>query len=309
MAIDEATAKFLAQMGESGLPPIHEMTPEQARGLTALLKDLYGEGPAVARAELLQADLPCRIIPIQLLVPSESPRGLIVYYHGGGWVIGKIDEFENLGRQLAVRTECAVALVDYRLAPEHPYPAAVEDAWDALGWLDANMERLLGKRVPLIAAGDSAGGNLAAVLAQKARQAGPRLLMQVLVYPVTDCDFANATYTDPENQLMLTRDSMIWFWDHYAPPEARVNPDASPARATDLSGLAPAVVLTAEHDVLREEGESYAEALEKAGVQITHRRYAGQMHGFFTNVNVLPGSEQGIAFVADQISRALEEGR
>jgi acetyl esterase len=129
--------------------------------------------------------------------------------------------------------------------------------------------------------------------------------MQVLIYPVTDCDFDNATYTDPENQLLLTRDGMIWFWGYYAPPEVRANPDAAPARAINLSGLAPVVVLTAEHDVLREEGEAYAAALEKAGVPVMHRRFAGQMHGFFTIVNVLPGSEQGIVFVAEQIRHAL----
>jgi acetyl esterase len=305
MALDEATSGFLAQMAETGQPPLHEMQPAEARGLTAMLKEMYGEGPAVARAELREIPAKGRSIPVQILVPNDSPRGVLVYYHGGGWVIGAIDEFETLGRQVANQTGCAVVLVDYRLAPENPYPAAVEDAWDALVWIDQNLEDIAGTRVPLIVAGDSAGGNLAAVVSQKARANGPRISQQVLVYPVTDCDLDNGSYTDPENQLMLSRDSMIWFWDHYAPGDERKNPDASPARADDLTGLPPAVVVTAEHDVLRDEGEAYAAALEKAGVSVTHRQFPGQMHGFFTMVNLLPGSEQAITFIVDEIDKHL----
>ncbi len=182
------------------------MTPEQARGLTALLKDLYGEGPAVARAELLQADLPGRIIPIQLLVPSETPRGLIAYYHGGGWVIGQIDEFENLGRQLAVRTGCAVALVDYRKAPEYPYPAAVEDAWAALVG-----RREHGAAARCAGSADHGGR-------QRRRQPGgrPRPEGPPGRVPAADADSAlsgdrlrlrQRTYIDPENQLLLTREA------------------------------------------------------------------------------------------------------
>jgi acetyl esterase len=306
MALDEATTKFLEQMAEAGQPPLHEMKPAEARGLTAMLKEMYGEGPPVARAERREIPAEGRSIPIQILVPSERPRGVIVYYHGGGWVIGAIDEFEALGRKLATRTGCAVVLVDYRLAPEHPYPAAADDAWDALLWIDEHLEEIAGARVPLIVAGDSAGGNLAAIVSQKAHRNGrPAISLQVLVYPVTDCDLDNASYTDPENQLMLRRETMIWFWDHYAPTELRKNPDASPARAGDLTGLPPAVVLTAEHDVLRDEGEAYADALAKAGVPVSHRRFDGQMHGFFTMVNLLPGSDAGIAFVADEIDKHL----
>ena len=179
---------------------------------------------------------------------------LVVYYHGGGWVIGNIDEYDNLGRRLANRLGAAVVLVNYRKAPEHRYPAAVEDSWAALQWAAAHMGEIAGGQVPLIVMGDSAGGNLSAVMAQRAhREGGPQLARQVLIYPVTDADLDNDTYTDPENQLLLTRESMVWFWDHYAPdPASRRNPDASPLQAADadLAGLAPAVVLTAEHDVL-----------------------------------------------------------
>ncbi|RBY83692.1 alpha/beta hydrolase [Geodermatophilus sp. TF02-6] len=308
MALDDATTALLTQLAESGTKPLHEMTPEEARGLTAALGEMYGPGPDVHRAEMTSAPADDGYaIPLHVLVPTPSPRGVLVYYHGGGWVIGALPEFETLGRTLAQRTGCAVVLVDYRMAPENPYPAAADDSWAALQWVDAHLEEIAGSRVPLIVAGDSAGGNLAAITAQKARDAGgPAIAMQVLVYPVTDCDLDNETYRDPENQLMLTRESMVWFWDLYAPEHAvRQNPDACPSKAADLSGLPPAVVLTAEHDVLRQEGEDYAEALRAAGVPVQSRRFDGQMHGFFTMVNVLPGSEAGIGYVAEAVDRQL----
>jgi acetyl esterase len=171
------------------------------------------------------------------------------------------------------------------------------------------MAEIAGGGVPLVVMGDSAGGNLSAVVAQKARGAGgPKIASQVLIYPVTDADLDNDCYTDPENQLLLTRESMVWFWDHYAPdPASRLNPDASPNRATDLTGLAPAIVLTAEHDPLRAEGEAYAERLRDAGVPVELCRFPGQMHGFFTMVGLLPGSASGIAYVTEQLERQLGE--
>lgn len=308
MALDEATTALLTQLAESGTKPLHEMTPAEARGLTAALGEMYGQGPDVYRATDTSAPAPDGYpIPLRILVPAERPRGVIVYYHGGGWVIGALPEFETLGRTLATRTGCAVVLVDYRMAPEHRYPTAAEDSWTALRWVDAHVEEIAGTRVPLVVAGDSAGGNLATIMARKARDAGgPQIAMQVLVYPVTDCDLDNATYVDPANQLLLTRESMIWFWDHYAPDlAARQNPDASPAKAADLSGLPSAVVLTAEHDVLRQEGEAYVDALRAAGVEVRSRRFPGQMHGFFTMVNVLPGSADGIAYFTEAVDRLL----
>ena len=298
MAVDAATTHLLTQMAESGAKPLHEMTPEEARGFGEMLRQLYGPGPEVAGVE----DRDAGGVPVRVITPTTTSRAVIVYYHGGGWVIGALDEFETLGRQLAQRTSATVVLVDYRLAPEHRYPAAADDAWTSLQWVAANLV----DGPPLIVMGDSAGGNLSAIVAQRARENGPDLALQVLVYPVTDCDLDNATYRDPENQLLLTRQSMVWFWDHYAPdPGVRTNPDASPARADDLTGLPPAVVVTAEHDVLREEGEAYAQALEKAGVPVTRRRFEGQMHGFFTMPNVLPGAGEALEFVAAQIDEAL----
>jgi acetyl esterase len=308
LALDEATVGFLTQLAESGAKPLHELTPEEARGFTAMLRELYGPGPDVEKSYDVQ--LPTadgHSFTVRILVPAGEIRALIVYYHGGGWVIGNIDEYDALARTLATTLHAAVVNVDYRLAPEHRYPAAADDAWTALTWAAGQATEITGGPVPLIVMGDSAGGNLSAVVAQKARDAGgPELAAQVLIYPVTDADVDNGTYSDPENQLMLTRDAMIWFWDHYAPdPGSRANPDASPLQAASLAGLAPAIVLTAEHDVLREEGEAYAERLAEAGVPVVHRRFPGQMHGFFAMINLLPGSADGIAYVSHRLSHYL----
>ena len=283
------------------------MTTEEGRGLGQILKALYGAGPQMS--QVLREKIPTpdgAALDCQILVP-ENPRGLMVYFHGGGWVIGAIDEYETLGRNLAQQTGCAVALVEYRLAPEHPYPTPTNDAYAATQWAAEQGERLLGAKLPLIVAGDSAGGNLAAVVAQRAaRPGGPEIALQVLVYPVTDCDTENASYTNPFNQLLLSRDGMLWFWERYVPnAEDRKNIDVSPLRAEDVSGVAPAVVVTAEFDPLRDEGEAYADKLRAAGVPVTFKRFERQMHAFFQLVNVLPGAQEGIKWVADQVDAHL----
>jgi acetyl esterase len=306
VTLDDATAAFLGQMAQAGGKPMHEMSPEEARAMSRTLRDLAGPGPEVARVTDTVVPSPKGDIPIRVLVPAGEARSVIIYYHGGGWVIGAIDDFDTLGRQLAVRTTSTVVLVDYRLAPEHRYPAAAEDAYATLEWVGEHLGELAFEGAPLIVMGDSAGGNLSAVVAQRAREGGPDISLQVLIYPVTDANLDSVTYLDPDNQLMLNRDTMIWFWDQYAPdPVSREEPDASPARAKDLAGLPPAVVLTAEHDVLRSESEAYSEALRAAGVPVAHRCVAGQMHGFFTMVNILPGSVIGQDYVVEQVERHL----
>ncbi len=303
MPLDLATRMLLEPMATSGAKPLHEMSPDEARELGKAFAALAGPAPRMSRIE--NHDLPVEggVVPVRVLVPLQPTRGVLVWYHGGGWVIGNIDEAETLGRKLAERTSCAVVLVDYRLAPEHRYPVAVDDSYAALEWVAAHMDEIAGRTdVPLIVAGDSAGGNIAAVMALRARDRhGPKISLQVLIYPVTDADFARASYVDPENQLLLTKEAMVWFWDHYAPDEAqRREPDASPFYATDLSGLPPAVVMTAEYDVLRDEGEAYADRLKQAGVAVDFKRHPGQTHGFFTFL-MLPGSERGF----QQVSKAI----
>jgi acetyl esterase len=222
-----------------------------------------------------------------------------------------VDESDALARQLASRTGCAVVSVGYRLAPEYRYPTAVEDAWSALQWVEGRVDEIAGRQVPLIVAGEGAGGNLAAVVARRSfERKGPPIALQVLICPVTGCDFDALSYTDPANQLLLDRRGMSWFWDQYAPDTAaRRHPDASPLETVFLSGLPPAVILTAEHDVLRDEGELYAMRLVQAEVPVEHRRFAGQMHGFFGMSGVLPCSAEGFSYVAAGIDRCLERER
>ena len=308
MALDEATAALLEQLAASGTQPLQEMTPAQARGLMAAMRGETPPGPEMTAVRDTRVRVSGGYVPIRILTPNASPRAVIVYYHGGGWVLGGLDDSDLLGRRLAQRSGCVVILVDYRLAPEYRFPVAVDDAWAALLWAAAHVTELAGEPAPLIVAGDSAGGNLAAVVAQRAAAAGsePPIALQVLAYPVTDCDLDTTSYTDPANQLMLSRDSMAWFWDHYAPdPAARLHPDASPMRQRNFLRLPPAVILTAEHDVLRDEGELYATQLIKAKVPVLHQRFEGQMHGFFTMVDVLPGADAAMDFVVEGIEKGL----
>jgi acetyl esterase len=300
MGLDDASKALLEELAAGDPTPLHELTLEQARAFGVAMARRFGKGPEMERVERHKvAAVDGTPLEMRVLVPRGEARGLIVFFHGGGWVTGSLDEVETLGRTLADRACCAVVLAEYRLAPEHPFPAAVDDAWTALVWAGERANGL-----PLIVAGDSAGANLAAVVAQRSAREGPALALQVLVEPVTDSDTATASYRDPENQLIVTRDSMLWFFDRYVPDaEARRDPRLAPLRAASVSGAPPAVVLTPEYDVLRDEGEAYAERLRAEGVDVTHKRFSGQMHGFFALVNVLPASAAGLDFVVQAIDR------
>jgi acetyl esterase len=306
MAVDQETRAFLEQARRDATKPRHEQTVAEARAGLAGLGALFAHGPAMAQEKELSVPVAGAELPVRLLVPNGVPSGLIVYFHGGGWVIGSVAEFTPLGRVLADATGCAVALVGYRKAPENPYPGPVDDAWAGLLWCAEHVSVLAGRDVPLLVAGDSAGASLAAATTLRARAAGPRLAGQILAYPVTDHDLDRPSYVDPGNQLMLTRDTMIWYWDHYLPDlERRSEAEASPLRAADHRALPPAVIVTAEHDVLRDEGEAYAQALLDVGVAVTLRRFPGQMHAFLMMVGLLPGSEAGARFIGAEVHRML----
>ncbi|MEO1964667.1 alpha/beta hydrolase fold domain-containing protein [Hyphomonas sp.] len=310
MNLDIATTALLAQFAAAGGPPFHELSPEEARLAGGGIAALYPDGPDMA--EVTEVEIPSSdggTIRARSLRPSTKPGGVLVYYHGGGWVLSNIDEYDTLGRQLAARTNCTVLLVEYRKAPEHPYPTAPNDAWDAVLWAKANMSALAGGDVPLMVGGDSAGGNLAAIVCQKAKAAGgPDISLQLLVYPVTDGAMETPGYADPNNQLLLNTPLMAWFWDHYAPnKEDRLKTDASPLRADDLSGLPPALIITAEYDILREESEAYAAKLRAAGVPVTFKQFDRQMHNFFAMPGALPAQAQAVEYVGEQIVRHLSK--
>jgi acetyl esterase len=314
VALDEATAELVARSAGDPQPPGVPVGELRRLRREAALRI------APERVTDLLIPVAGGSIPVRIIAPGgpgTPPRAVIVYYHAGGWVLGGLDECEAEAGALAERTGCVVVCPSYRLAPEYRYPTAVQDAWAALHWAAANPAQITGAGIsggpsagaplPLIVAGASAGGNLAAVVARRsAEQGGPRVLQQVLIYPVTDCDTGSLSYTDPGNQLLLDRDEMIWFWDQYAPdPAARRHPDASPLQAVFFRDVPPAVILTAEHDVLRDEGELYAMRLVQAGVPAELRRFAGQIHGFLGRVGVLPGSAEGLDWIAEHVGRAL----
>ncbi len=242
-------------------------------------------------------------IPVRIYRP-ENPSGGLVYFHGGGWVLGGIKTADGVCATLARKAGITVISVDYRLAPEHLFPAAVEDAWAAVEWADARRDEL-GSSGRLAVGGDSSGGNLAAVVARHARDHGMEIAYQLLVYPVTDANLETTSYIDNAAGYWLTRDGMVWFWDQYVPEGDRFHPDASPLRAEDLSEVAPALVITAEFDPLRDEGEAYAARLKQAGVAVTLKRYDGLVHGFFRCSAVLSAAEDALALASNALAGAM----
>lgn len=310
MPVDDATAALLAEIEALGNRPITEMTPEEARGRpTPWKKPVTGADVAKVYDETI--DVADGSIAVRVIQPHGTREGVVVFYHGGGWVLGTIDDYEALGRNLAADTHCTVLLVDYRLAPEHRFPTAANDAYAALVWAAEHPELSDDPKMPLIVAGDSAGGNLAAVVARRARnEHHPDIGLQVLVYPVTDADFSRPSYVAADNQRLLTKEGMQWFWNHYVPDQSqRKHPDASPLHARSLVDLPPALVITAECDVLRDEGEAYAERLRTSGVPSTLTRYAGQIHGFFTMIDMLPAQKKAFLEVTDTINHYLSVQR
>ncbi|MHB9757179.1 alpha/beta hydrolase [Streptomyces sp. BYX5S] len=306
MPLEPVTQAFLAELAEADGPAIHESTPAIARLHGPVLSGLSGRGPEVGAVDDVKIEgRGGGRFRTRVLRPAGTPRAVLVYFHGGGWVLGDIDlQYDHVGRRLVDATGATVVMVNYRKAPEHPFPTAVDDSWAALTWVAERAAELAPAGAPLIVAGDSAGGNIAAVMCRWARdRGGPRIDYQALVYPVTDCDFERPSYVAPENQLLLGRDTMIWFWDHYLPDAAaRTHPDASPLRADSLADLPPALVHVAEYDPLHDEGVAYAEALRAAGVPVALQEATGQMHAFFQMAGILPGFEDGLRLVAEHIN-------
>ncbi|MBV9861017.1 MAG: alpha/beta hydrolase [Alphaproteobacteria bacterium] len=278
--------QVLKATAEAKLRPIEEMTPAEARAqMEATTRARKIEPLAVARVEERRIPGPGGEIPLRLYWPEAAGAvPAIVYYHGGGHVIGSLDTHDAVARNLCAGAEALVASVDYRMGPEHKFPAAVEDSFAALDWVATNAAALGADPARLGVHGDSAGGNLAAVVALLARDAGrPRLRLQSLVYPVADYGLTGDSYeTFATGYGLLTRDAMLWFRRHYLrSPADSEDWRASPLKARDLAGVAPAIVITAECDVLHDDGVRYAEALRRAGVPVEHRDFPGMIHAFF----------------------------
>jgi acetyl esterase/lipase len=272
------------------LPTMDSMSPDEARAFSEAMAAVSPPGPDVG--EVVDGKLPGADggeLAYRLYRPATpGPHPVVVYFHGGGWVIGHSSSDDALCRDLCDQSDSLVVSVDYRHAPEARFPAAPDDGYAATCWIADHQEDLGGVPGQLAVAGWSAGANIAAVVAQRARdEKGPDISGQLLLTPVTDCDMTRPSYVENAEGYILTTALMAWFWDHYADPGDRIDPRASPLRAPSLAGLPPAMIITCEFDPLRDEGQAYADALAAAGVAVEHRRARGQIHTSIPAVGAL----------------------
>lgn len=309
MALDPQLKTLLDQIASLGGPPIQEMGVTQARALLEGFAAVGGPPAEVARVEDRTFAGPGGDVPVRIYRPTDEagPQPVLVWFHGGGWVLGSIAGSDLTCRELAVRAGVVVVSVGYRLAPEHPYPSGVDDCFAALVWVAAAAGELGVDPARVAVGGDSAGGNLAAVVALAARDAGgPSVRFQLLVYPVTDALMSYPSMRDNGQGYMLTDDSMKWFVELYLGDNGDPkDPRVSPIYADDLSGLPPALVITAEFDPLRDEGEAYGARLKQGRVAAEVSRYDGMIHGFFGMGAMVEAARPATAEAADALRRAL----
>lgn len=306
MPLDPDVADLLAALAVLDAPALSEGTVADARAN-------YDLAPKPSADRLLRVE--DRVLPgpggdiaVRIYASSDEPGlPVVAFFHGGGWVLSSLDGHDTLARRIAARSGAMVVSVDYRLAPEHPFPAPHDDCWAVTSWLAGQADRWGGDTSRLAVCGDSAGGNLAAGVAIRARDEGVDLALQALIYPCLD-DRQDAYESMVRNGdgKFLTAADMRWFWDHYVPARRRDDPHAVPARADDLESLAPAFVQTAEFDPLCDEGESYADRLAAAGVPTTVIRYPGVIHGFVSRWHAIARAEQAHDDLADALRRAFD---
>lgn len=306
MSLHPKLVDMLESVRVSGRRAFHECTIEQAREVMAQSAAALGNGPIVH--DVLPVDVPVRWgnLSARLYRSGPSENGLIIYFHGGGWCIGTLTEFDALARLLCQKSKCAVLLLDYRLAPEHPYPSGLEDALDSIAWAHENCESLIGATVPLIIAGDSAGGNLATVAVNELSHKIP-IAKQLLVYPITDCQFETDSYNQFSTGFLLYKKDMQWFFQHYAPAAEWGSECISPLRAKSLEALPSTWIALADHDVLRDDGLRYAQALKNNGVDVDLNIYRGMTHGFIRMANLIDVAHQAVCDMAQAANDACQK--
>lgn len=295
--LDPAAAALLALVAEAGAPPLHELPVRVARDVYDQTAALGGEPVPVARIEDMSADG----VPVRIYWPeADGPHPVLIWLHGGGWTVGSLDAADRTARALCAGANCMVVSVGYRLAPEHPFPAGVADARTATAWVIDGIASLGGDPVKVAIGGDSAGGNLAAVIANDRPGSFD---LQVLVYPATDLTMTHASITEFGHSQLLTKEAMYWFRDHYAARADWTDPRISPAHAApEVLALAPpALVITGELDPLRDDNYDYVRRLREAGVTVEHVRYPGQIHAFFELSGMVPDALDA----RDRVVRAL----
>jgi len=314
--LDKEAHAFLAAVRQANRPDYSTLSPAEAR---KLYKETRGavtpKPPEMSEVDNLAAPGPRGPIPLRYYRPAGAPKKdmlpVLVFCHGGGWVIGDLDTHDVVCRTLSNEGRCAVVSVDYRMGPEAKFPAAVDDALAAVQWVASEAKALRIDPARLAVGGDSAGGNLAAVASLLARDAGnqPKIAYQLLIYPATDMHMTTASHGRYGEGHLLTRTAMDWFQAQYLNgSKDREDWRASPLRAASLNGLPPAYVLVAGHDPLRDEGEAYAMALKQAGVPVVFREFPGQIHGFITLGKVVPQAGQAMAEMGTALRLAFGEG-
>ncbi|MCA9077954.1 MAG: alpha/beta hydrolase [Planctomycetaceae bacterium] len=312
MSLDPQAEAFLQRLAEDHTPPIHELSIEQIR---SMVLPIAGEPERVGGVISDHVTSDGGEIPVRIFTPliqtaeldamdePEEGRPMIVFFHGGGWVTGSIETHEAVCRRMANEGRCLVIAVDYRLAPEHKFPAAVDDAFASVQWAVGKAEHLGGDPQRLYVCGDSAGGNLAAAVCLKARDGGgPDIRGQILIYPITNDQFDTDSYRDNATGYHLTTENMRWFWQQYLANESEgEDPLASPLKATDHSNLPDALIITVEKDPLRDEGVAYADRLSAAGCLVDQIHCTGMVHGFFRRLDTFDRAGRLVEEIAQWI--------
>lgn len=296
---------FLEAGAAAGLPQVWEAPLNIIRANTQGRPALAGPIEEIYQLENRFIPGPTADLPIRIYRPDNSNRAqTIVYFHGGGWVLNFLDIYDASLSRLANRSGATIISVNYQKAPEHPFPIPFDDCYSTLLWVLQNSDELRVDPNNIGVAGDSAGANLAAAVALKARDNAVDLAFQLLIYPCNDRNFETDSYRNKATGYGLTTQAMQWFWEQYLQGDQHdSNPYAVPARAQSLKGVAPAIVITAEYDPLLSDGENYAQQLREDGVSVSYQSYEGMIHGFFTNVAVTPTSQLAINQVADTLKR------
>jgi acetyl esterase len=307
--LDTNVRSLLDLLAASGQPKLWDLTPPDARKMALQLTAMVEGEKAIGKIENRTLPGPAGPLPLRIYTPStagDEPSGGIVYFHGGAWVFGDLDTHDAMCRALTQETGCRLVSVDYRLAPEHKFPAAVEDAYAATEWIAAHAAELGIDPAYLAVAGDSAGGNLAAVVCQKAKGSGINIALQVLFCPVTDIAADNPSRSEFAEGYFLEGPLMSWAGAHYLPTGVDLNdPRLSPLRATDLSGLPPAHIHTAGFDPLRDEGKAYADALARAGVKVHYVCHEHMIHHFYAMAGAIPYAQTALKAIGADIKAVL----